>query len=96
MHFFLPAQRHSQWLRPFFVSAEFVWAVEPASDRAAAAACLCPKGGDGGSSKLTDLKNELDQNDGLAALESVQFALTEVADGSSYLCAAATAACRAS
>ena len=65
-----------------FVSADIVWADEPAGNQATIG-CLCPNSG-GGSSKLTGLKLELDQNDELAALESVQFALTEVADGSSY------------
>jgi len=62
-----------------FVSADFVWAGEQA-----AVGCHCPKTSDGSTSKLTDTRIELDQNDELAALESVQLALTEVADGSSY------------
>jgi surface antigen len=35
--------------------------------------------------KFADLKTPLDESDEIAALESVQFALSEVADGSSYV-----------
>jgi surface antigen len=66
-----------------FISTDFARAGEPAT---AAAGCLCPKTGDiAANSKLADLKSGLDQTDEDAALESVQLALTEVADGSSYI-----------
>jgi surface antigen len=64
------------------ISADFA----RAGDAAAAAGCLCPKAGDfATTSKLADQKPGLDENDEFAALESVQLALTEVADGSSYI-----------
>jgi surface antigen len=70
-----------------FVSAEFVWAAEPAGAQAsatsAAAGCLCPKSNE--ASRLTDIRIDLDLSDEYAALESVQLALTEVPDGSSYV-----------
>ncbi len=49
--------------------------------------CSCPNGGNQKSlkPKFADLKLPLDEADEIAALESVQFALTEVADGSSYI-----------
>ena len=62
-----------------FNSADFAHAGEPA----AATGCLCPKTGD--LAATADLKPGLDQTDEDAALESVQLALTEVADGSSYI-----------
>lgn len=61
-----------------------------AADQSLASA-TCPKTGAVGDSsagdkaKLTGIKPTLDQEDEYAALESVQFALTEVADGSSYV-----------
>ena len=50
--------------------------------------CSCPSAGAKSSSKpkFADLKQQpLDESDEIAALESVQYALTEVADGSSYV-----------
>jgi surface antigen len=65
-----------------FISPNFAHAGEPA----AATGCLCPKTGDLATNpKLANLKPGLDQTDEDAALESVQLALTEVADGSSYI-----------
>jgi hypothetical protein len=61
----------------FFVSASYVWAAEKPDTG------LCAK-----SEKLSPvkiIKPALDQDDEDAALESVQFALSEVADGSSYV-----------
>ena len=51
------------------------------------ASCLCPRaaGQNATTSKFFETKILLDQNDEYAALESVQLALTEVADGSSYI-----------
>ena len=51
------------------------------------AGCLCPRGAgeNATTSKFFETKILLDQNDEYAALESVQLALTEVADGSSYI-----------
>jgi surface antigen len=51
------------------------------------AGCSCPNSGAQKSTKpkFADLKLPLDESDEIAALESVQFALTEVADGSSYV-----------
>lgn len=66
------------------MSADFARAAEQNADNAEAPGCRCPKS-DSIKPKLADLRPELDQNDEFAALESVQFALTEVADGSSYV-----------
>lgn len=56
-----------------------------AADQSLASAA-CPKTGAlSDKAKLTGIKPALDQDDEYAALESVQFALTEVADGSSYV-----------
>jgi len=65
------------------VSADFAHAAEPTSG----ATCLCPKaaGANATKFKFAETKILLDQNDEYAALESVQLALTEVADGSSYV-----------
>lgn len=73
-----------------FVSSNFAHAGEPiasgqsiASERPAG--CLCPKGtADNTRLKLTD-QPALNESDEIAALESVQRALTEVADGSTYI-----------
>lgn len=68
-----------------FVSTDFAAADEIKLPEQAG--CSCP-GSDGKSSskpKLADLKAPLDENDEIAALESVQYALTEVADGSTYV-----------
>ena len=48
---------------------------------------MCPRaaGETATTSKFFETKILLDQNDEYAALESVQLALTEVADGSSYI-----------
>ena len=49
--------------------------------------CSCPNSGaqKAMKPKFADLKLPLDEADEVAALESVQFALAEVADGSSYV-----------
>jgi surface antigen len=67
-----------------FISADFATAAEHAP--AEKAGCSCP-GGEGKSSKprVAEIKAPLDVNDEIAALESVQFALSEVADGSTYV-----------
>jgi len=67
------------------VSANFAHAGEKA---VAEASCRCPKTANDSAatkSKFIETKILLDQNDEFAALESVQLALTEVADGSSYI-----------
>jgi len=65
-----------------FVSAEFARADDPSSG----AGCSSPQTLTGTmQSKLSSPKSELNQDDEDAALESVQFALSEVADGSSYV-----------
>lgn len=64
-----------------FVSADFATAGQPA-----APSCTCPPGRNTATnSNFGPPKPVLDQNDEDAALESVQLALTEVADGSSYI-----------
>ncbi|NOT70180.1 MAG: hypothetical protein HOP09_02530 [Hyphomicrobium sp.] len=69
-----------------FVSTEFAAAAE-ATPSGPSASCSCPNSGSQKSSKpkLAELTLPLDESDEIAALESVQFALTEVADGSSYV-----------
>ena len=68
-----------------FVSSDFASAAEQ-NAASPSASCGCPKDGRGSAKpKFADLKAPLDESDEIAALESVQFALTEVADGSSYV-----------
>lgn len=69
-----------------FVTSNFAAASE-AQNPDATASCSCPKSGAQKSAKpkLAELTVPLDESDEIAALESVQFALTEVADGSSYV-----------
>lgn len=69
-----------------FVSSDFAQAADAAAP-SGAPGCSCPESGAQKSSKpkFADLKLPLDESDEIAALESVQFALTEVADGSSYV-----------
>jgi hypothetical protein len=64
-----------------FVPSEYSWAAEQSL-----APTACPKASAFDlKPKLPEVKAVLDQDDEYAALESVQFALTEVADGSSYI-----------
>ena len=67
-----------------FVSSDFATA---AGKTQPAAGCTCPNGGDKSSikPKFAEFQTPLDETDEIAALESLQFALTEVADGSSYV-----------
>jgi surface antigen len=67
-----------------FVPSEYSFAADKAAD---ATACPKPSALDI-KPKLPDVKDAsvvLDQDDEYAALESVQFGLTEVADGASYI-----------
>jgi surface antigen len=64
-----------------FVPYDYSWAAERSLG---AIACPKPSAFDI-KTKLPEVKVILDQTDEYAALESVQFALTEVADGSSYV-----------
>lgn len=64
-----------------FVSSGFA-AAETASP---APSCTCPKNNVTARPKLAGLQAPYDLNDELSALETLQFALTEVADGSSYV-----------
>ncbi|WP_045837789.1 hypothetical protein [Hyphomicrobium sp. 99] len=64
-----------------FLPYGFAWG---ADQPLASAACPKPSALDD-KTKLTSVKVALDRDDEYAALESVQFALTEVADGSSYV-----------
>jgi len=52
---------------------------------AQAPSCTCPKDGASNKPKLANLAPPLDVNDEIAALESVQLALSQVADGSTYV-----------
>ncbi len=67
-----------------FVSADFAAAGETSQQPAN---CACPNSGDKSSAKpkFAEFQKPLDESDEIAALESVQYALTEVADGSSYV-----------
>lgn len=67
-----------------FVTPDFAAAAE--FDPAIQAGCNCqPNDSRPAKPKLADLKAPLDENDQVAALESLQFALTEVGDGSTYV-----------
>ncbi len=64
-----------------FIPYGYAWGAEKSLATAA-----CPKPSAlGENTKFTSVKAPLDRDDEYAALESVQFALTEVADGSSYV-----------
>jgi surface antigen len=69
-----------------FVSADFAQAADAAAPNPSGG-CSCPNSSAQKTikPKFADLKSPLDESDEIAALESVQFALTEVADGSSYV-----------
>jgi surface antigen len=56
-----------------------------AGETAAAADCLCLKGTNSDLRPSAVEKLVLNEGDEIAALESVQLALTEIADGSSYI-----------
>ena len=68
-----------------FVSSDFAVAEEKSAGPAPS--CSCPNSAAQKplKPKLAELQLPLDESDEIAALESVQFALTEVADGSSYV-----------
>ncbi len=71
-----------------FVTPDFAAAAEAdlTSQSAVQAGCNCPPNDSRPTNpKLADLKAPLDENDQVAALESLQFALTEVGDGSTYV-----------
>lgn len=75
-----------------FYSSDFA-AADPAAVPAppSAPSCTCPNSGpNSGAQKSTKpkfagLQGPLDESDEIAALQSVQYALSEVADGSSYI-----------
>lgn len=58
-----------------------------AGDRATPApSCTCPDASQSsGRPKFAELRTDLDESDEVAALQIVQYALSEVADGSSYV-----------
>jgi hypothetical protein len=66
-----------------FVSSDFVHAAESGAEPR----CLCPSATPGNPtwSKFAEPSTTLDRSDEYAALASVQLALTEVADGASYI-----------
>lgn len=66
-----------------FVSADFAIAAE--TGQAPGAACTCPESKPQKPKFAGLAPQPLDDTDEVAALESVQYALTEVADGSSYV-----------
>ena len=67
-----------------FVTPDFAAAAE--ADPAIQAGCTCPPNDSRPTKpKLADLKAPLDEDDQVAALESLRFALTEVGDGSTYV-----------
>lgn len=68
-----------------FMSADLADAAEAST--ANTPSCSCPENGGktSGRPKLAGLNTPLDEADEIAALESLQFALSEVADGSSYV-----------
>ncbi|MGL4397889.1 MAG: RT0821/Lpp0805 family surface protein [Hyphomicrobium sp.] len=72
-----------------FVSSDFALANDAVSEQAAAPdrGCACPNSGSRSSTKpkFAGHTPPLDESDEIATLESLQFALTQVADGSSYV-----------
>jgi surface antigen len=68
-----------------FMTADFVAAADGSQPGQAAAGCSCPQSGASGKPKFAGLTAPLDEGDEVAALESLQLALSEVADGSSYV-----------
>ncbi len=66
-----------------FVTSDFAIAAGAGAE-SASPGCSCGTS-KAGKPKFAGLKLPLDESDEIAALESVQFALTEVADGSSYV-----------
>lgn len=68
-----------------FISADLAEASD--ASKSSNPNCSCPEnsGKASGRPKLAGLTTPLDEADELAALESLQFALSEVADGSSYV-----------
>lgn len=76
-------------LTAFFLATATLFSADfaHAAGQTSGASCLCPRaaGETATTSKFFETKILLDQNDEYAALESVQLALTEVADGSSYI-----------
>lgn len=69
-----------------FLIPDFARAQQPAKERQAEG-CACPQSGHqrGRVPRLARLAPRLDAADEIAALESVQLALSQVADGSSYV-----------
>lgn len=71
-----------------FYSSDFA-AADPLAAPApnAAPSCSCPNSGAQKTTKpkFAGLQGPLDESDEIAALQSVQYALSEVADGSSYI-----------
>lgn len=71
-----------------FYSSDFA-AADPmaAPTPPSAPSCTCPNSGAQKSTrpKFAGLQGPLDESDEIAALQSVQYALSEVADGSSYI-----------
>ncbi|MFN0217403.1 MAG: hypothetical protein ACKVP4_01170 [Hyphomicrobium sp.] len=67
-----------------FVSADFARAAEPTVPPPS---CSCPASGEksAGKPRLAGHVEPLDENDEVASLESLQFALTEVGDGATYV-----------
>jgi hypothetical protein len=67
-----------------FVSPDFARAAETI---APAPGCSCPESGDkpAGKPKLARHIEPLDESDEVASLESLQFALSEVGDGATYV-----------
>ena len=72
---------------PAALSPRLATAEEPAAPQSGGSACTCP---DGKADlwprpKYAELRATLDDNDEIAALESVQIALSEVGDGATYV-----------
>ena len=68
-----------------FVSADFAQASEAKAGPSPGCSCPDSAGKSSGKPKFAGLQTPLDASDELAVLESVQLALTQVADGSSYV-----------
>jgi surface antigen len=70
-----------------FVSADFAQARDPMVAATPSPGCSCPDSAGKSSTKpkFAGIQAPLDASDEMAVLESVQLALTQVADGSSYV-----------
>src|SRR5512134_694047 len=72
---------------PAALSPRLATAEEPAAPQPGGSSCTCPddKAALWPRPKYAELRTSLDANDEIAALESVQIALSEISDGATYV-----------